>query len=119
MRTQIAGWKNVAYPMMVLMLPALICMGLYNCAGKATTLRSTLYYSLSMYNQQYDDYVAQAARGDLTEPEKEVLRTKKAVLVELESKNKALKQYVDSGTIPVDTIEADVLRLVAKLLGGE
>ena len=102
------------YPIIALM----IMLGAYGCATKPTT-RSTLYYSLSMYNQQYDDYQAQAARGDLTEAEKEVLRVKKKILVELESKNKALKQYVDSGTIPLDAIEADVLRLVAKLLGGE
>ena len=52
---------------------------------------------LSAYRFEYEDYTKQAARRDLTEPEKEVLRVKKSILVQVYPLINLYKQYVDEG----------------------
>ena len=96
----------------VAVLIVLLIMG---CAT-GRTFRDTLFFSQELYVAQYDDYIIQAARTDLTEDEKRILRVKRAALVELEPKIKLLKQYLDTGAIPPDGLETEVIRLTRKLI---
>lgn len=100
----------------------LLCFYLTACGVTSTnvqqdnTLRDTLLYAQSIYIEQYDDYLIQSERTDLNDAQKQILRTKREVLTSLFEKIEILKEYVSEGIIPFDAIEADILKLVSKLL---
>ena len=100
--------RNVAMAVVVLLM--------LGCAGVRAS-RDTLFFAQELYIAQYDDYIIQAARVDLTEDDKKILRIKRGVLVELEPKIKLMKQYLDTGTVPPDGLETEVIRLTKLLMG--
>ena len=70
------------------------------------------------YAAQYDDYVAMAARTDLTEDQKRVLRVKKTVLTNLEILLTYYSEAVKSGGNPSAQYKAEIQPLTIRLLLG-
>lgn len=73
-------------------------------------------WMMSIYNAQYDDYLLQAAREDLTEDEKEILREKKRILVKIEEPIELYVGYADSGVLPAATLETLIMQNINLLL---
>ena len=69
-----------------------------------------------IYNAQYDNYEILAARTDLTEDYKVMLRKKKEILTELWPYLKLYTGYVDSGAVPTAELEAKIIGLVDRLI---
>jgi len=66
-------------------------------------------YSMSVYNQQYDDYLAKATLPDLSDAEKKILRIKKRSLVDSWPIIKTYSYYVDHGQVPPEGIQQEIL----------
>ena len=73
-------------------------------------------WALGIYNAQYDNYEVLAARTDLTEDYKVMLRKKKAILVEIWPLLKLYAGYVDSGAIPTQELEVKIIGLIDDLI---
>ena len=73
-------------------------------------------WALGVYNAQYDNYEVLAARTDLTEDYKVMLRKKKAILTELWPYLKLYTGYVDSGAVPTQELENKIIGLVDQLI---
>ncbi len=73
-------------------------------------------WALGVYNVQYDNYKVLAARTDLTEDYKAMLRKKKKVLMELWPLLKLYTGYVDSGVIPTQALETKIIGLIDDLI---
>jgi hypothetical protein len=67
------------------------------------------------YKAQYSSYKIRAALPDLTESEKEMLRTKKTMLIEIWEALKIYGGYVDSGKIPSREINQRLIDLSYQL----
>ena len=73
---------------------------------------------LGIYNSQFEDYKSMTANPDtLTEAQKEVLRKKKALLVETKPALDLYTSYVDQGVVPSPETEQSVLDLINRLQG--
>ena len=73
---------------------------------------------LGIYNSQFEDYKSMTANPDtLTEAQKEVLRKKKALLVEIKPALDLYTSYVDQGVVPSPETEQAVLDLINRLQG--
>lgn len=73
------------------------------------------------YNAQYNDYKAMAARPDLTEGQKEMLRAKKKILTEVYPLIGVYATIVTSGGEVTPDMEKEILRLLNSLgakIGG-
>lgn len=68
------------------------------------------------YNQQYDDYLIVSKSPNLTEDQKEILRTKKKVFVEIWPLLKTYSQYAQGGQVPTLMLEAQLMRLLNRLM---
>jgi len=68
-----------------------------------------------VYSAQYDSYVTDAEQPNLTEEKKEVMRKKKALLIELQPKLLLLGSYVETGTLPEQQTTDAIIELVEKL----
>ena len=73
-------------------------------------------WALSLYNAEYDAYLAEASNPALTESQKEVLRVKRRILVEYESIVSLYAQYVSEGQIPPATLESLLIEKMNTLL---
>jgi len=86
------------------------------CAQLSLTPKQTILWALNVYNAQYDLYVEQAAKPDLTEDEKEILRVKKTVLVDLEHALNLATADIQAGVTVDDEVQEDIKYLVNRLL---
>ena len=102
--------KNVA-----LMLMLFMCV---SCASVVLTPKQTVLWALNVYNAQYDLYLKQASKTDLTEDEKVVLRVKRDVLVDLEAALNIATADISAGIPPDDEVQDDIVYLVNRLLEG-
>ena len=100
--------RNIAIAAIVLLV--------LGCAT-GRTFRDTLFFAQELYVAQYDEYLLQSAQTDLPEDAKRIMRVKRGILIELEPKIILMKHYLDTGAIPPDDLEAEVIRLVKKLMG--
>lgn len=73
-------------------------------------------WMLSIYNAQYDDYLVQAARTDLTEEEKKILRSKKEIMTEVYPAIELYAGYANSGVLPGDELETLIISRLNQLL---
>lgn len=71
---------------------------------------------LSIYNAQYDDYLIQAKRTDLTEEEKKILRQKKEIMTEVYPAINLYAGYADSGALPDSDLETLIVSKLNQLL---
>lgn len=71
---------------------------------------------MSMYNAQYDDYQLTAAIPDLSEDQKEILRTKKEIITEVYPMIQIYISYAESGTIPSVETETLIIQQLNRLL---
>ena len=117
-------------------LPILLLIG---CATAQMTPEKTSLWMNSIYSFHYDEYLNQVLRPDLppdilaevksdpakvtqamlrtdlTEAEKDVLRAKKAVLVELHPLLLTYARYVKDGQVPPEELSARAVQLVTIL----
>lgn len=77
-------------------------------------LKDTLLYAQTVYIEQYDLYLEQFEVCKDADCQK-VLKVKREILMEMEPKIKALKKCVDTETIPLDDLEAEIIRLINRL----
>ena len=70
---------------------------------------------LSMYNSQDKDYRNMVIRSDLTNDQKNVLRTKKKIMIQVYPMIKTYNTYIDSGAIPTKAVEDQIIELVNDL----
>ena len=73
-------------------------------------------WMLSVYNAQYDDYLFQVDKPDLTEDDKKILREKKEILKEVYPLIELYTGYVDSGVIPTLETETLIMQNIDRLL---
>jgi len=71
---------------------------------------------MDLYNGQSDDYKIQAAKPDLTEEQKVILRKKKEILTKVYPLIKLYVGYAESGVLPPADTEAVIMRLTDELL---
>lgn len=83
--------------------------------SEMTTKEKTVYL-LSMYNKQYDEYLSLYQKGEHTEEEKEILRTKYELLKEINPYIGLYVTYSENGEIPNDLIEKKLIDLINKTL---
>jgi len=82
-----------------------------------STPKGKMAIAFSIYNKQYEDYKVQAARTNLTEPEKKVLRQKKKILVDIYPLIQSLDIALAEGK-PFDSgIEAILVGFLRQLTG--
>jgi len=70
---------------------------------------------MGTYSSQYDDYLRNAGRDDLTEAERVTLREKKKILVEAYPLVQTYAQFAGEGITPSAELEQKVLDLVTRL----
>ena len=73
-------------------------------------------WMLSVYNAQFEDYKFQAARLDLDEERKVVLRVKKQILTEVYPLISVYAGYASSGIIPAIDLETAIITNLERLL---
>ena len=71
-----------------------------------------------MYSQEYEAYMADAKRPDLTEQERVVMRAKKKVFFQVHPLLELYSQYADKGQIPPGGLETQIFRLLAEVKGA-
>lgn len=108
--------------LVVVMMVLLLFLVLPSCtkhskAFQDMTSKEKATWMLSVYNAQYDDYKFQAARLDLDEVQKKLLRSKKEVFTEVYPLIMTYTGYVDSGVIPVPELETMIVTNLERLLG--
>ena len=108
----------------VLVLIAIAAMALTACAAlqapeqELTPLQKAEKAATWMqetYSAQYDDYKTMRAKPDLTEAQKEVLRTKYAILAEAEPLIKTFRDAVRADTVPSPELESQIMALLNRL----
>jgi hypothetical protein len=72
-------------------------------------------FMMSMYNKQYSNYQTQAAKPELTEAEREILRKKKKILSEVYPLIELYMSYVDSGAVPSTETEQKIINYLDQL----
>lgn len=80
------------------------------------TPKEKAVYLLSMYNKQYDEYLALYKRGDHTKEEKLILQKKYELLKELHPYIGVYLTYSETGEMPNDLVEQKLIDLIHKLL---
>ena len=81
------------------------------------TPKGKVALAFSIYNKQYEDYKIQAARKDLTEPEKQVLRQKKKILTEIYPLITTLDLSLAEGQPFNPAVEAALIGYLRQLAG--
>lgn len=71
---------------------------------------------MGIYDAQDKDYRNMVVRSDLTNDQKEILRKKKEVMIQIYPMIKAYNVYVDSGAIPTKIVEDQIIQLVNDLV---
>jgi hypothetical protein len=104
--------KNRNYALSLLAVLVL----LVGCAHIILTPKQTVLWGMNVYNAQYDLYIKQVAREDLTEDEKEVLRTKKDILLDMEESINVGLSSLAIGENPDEETLDDLTYLVNRLL---
>ena len=90
---------------LTMFIVVLLLFGLMGCGAMRQmiglddplTLKEKGIIMLGSYRFQYEDYMRQAQRRDLTEPERDVLRIKKSIMTQVYPLIALYKQYVDEG----------------------
>jgi disulfide oxidoreductase YuzD len=85
------------------------------CATAPATAKEKAVWMMGIYNRQFDDYQVMVARPDLTDAQKEILRQKKKVLVELKPLIAAYDGYVQQDAAPSPQLEAQITDLLNQL----
>jgi hypothetical protein len=70
------------------------------------------------YLIQYNDYLAMSKKTNLTDPQKEIMKTKKAVLVQVEPLIKIYRASVSSGGPQDLQMEQQIYNLLNSIGGG-
>ena len=86
------------------------------CAHIALTPKQTVLWGTNVYIAQYKLYLQQAAREDLTEDQKEVLRVKKDILTDMEAIIKVCNDAIDINEAPPEDMTEDLYYLINRLL---
>lgn len=73
-------------------------------------------WMLSIYSAQYDDYKLQVVKPDLTDDQKNILREKKKILLEVDPLIDQYTGYVDTGILPTMEIETLIINNLDRLL---
>lgn len=81
------------------------------------TPKERVTWMLSVYNSQTRDYKAMVAKTDLTNEQKEVLRKKKAIMIQVYPMINTYTTYVDSGAVPTKEVEDQIIDLINDLTG--
>lgn len=100
---------------MVLGFMAMMFISCSTMTGVVKTPQDRALTAMTVYNQTYDDYLVQAARTDLTESEKEVLKATRQALIEVHPVIKAYVNYIETGQTPTAEMEAALLAAVDAL----
>ena len=74
-------------------------------------------FLMKTYNKQYDSYVQLYEKGNWTDTEKEVLRTKYEALKEVYPFIDMYSGYAESGAVPPESTEQAAIAALNKLLG--
>lgn len=98
------------------LLASVVLVFLYSCAHIVLTPKQTVLWAANVYNAQYDLYVKQAQRADLTEDEKEVMRMKKELLSDLEQAIQLAEAAVKAGIDPDTETQENLVYLINRLL---
>ena len=69
-----------------------------------------------IYNAQYDDYLVAVAKPDLTKDECDMLHSKKKHLTELWPLLMDYSHYADTGQVPPEAVEMQVIKLINLLI---
>ena len=92
----------------------------FGCAANQLTKEKVGLAFMDQYIYQYKDYQIQSARTDLTEGQKEVLRTKKSILIQVWPMLKLYNAYILNEQVPPADMDVQIGELISKLiaLGG-
>jgi hypothetical protein len=94
------------------------CAGLQLKQWSERTPQEKAYSVLAFYNEQFSDTMNMALRGnELTEEQKRVVRTKKAVLTKVYPLIQVYINYIGQGTVPPAETEAMILNYLNELGG--
>lgn len=104
-------------------MAALLCVGLlanctYNVPLKTVDQmepKQKAGFFLSIYNKEFDNYKAVAARPDLTEEQRVMLRKKKEALVKVYPMIETYADYVAAGAMPSKASEEAIIKLLDEI----
>jgi hypothetical protein len=95
------------------------CIGGTNTEGPKRidemTSKEKATWFMGVYNAQDKDYRNVVARPNLTNDQKEILRKKKEIMIQVYPMIKAYGIYVDSGAIPTKATEDQIIYLINDL----
>lgn len=77
--------------------------------------KTTATWINDTYTAQWDDYQAMVTRTDLTDPQKEILRTKYKILQEVDPLRKQFNQLISEGLVPSRDLEMEIMGLLNRL----
>ena len=100
----------------LLIMPVLTACPKDGKSFKDMSAKEKSIWMMGIYNGQYADYEVQAARTDLDEAQKEVLRNKKKILTEVYPLIGVYSGYADSGIIPAVDLESLIVQNLEQLL---
>ena len=83
--------------------------------GEMTASEFSVYVH-SIYNSQYDQYMADVIQPNLSEDQKKILKTKKIILTEMYDPMMLFTSYVKSGAIPPDELRIRVTAILNNLI---
>ena len=114
-------FKRIAVYLVVLafLFPACATFGPAKSWTQMTPKEKSLFF-ISTYNRQFDDTMKMAALTNLTEGQKEIVRAKKAVLMQAYHPIRIYESIAVSGGIPSPQDEAAILDFINQLamIGG-
>jgi hypothetical protein len=96
------------------LLPILLLLVIVSCVGLTAAQRNL--WSLDVYDAQYRAYEEAVKDPNLTEDQKEVLRVKKQVLIELKPLVLMAHEYHKTGQLPPEDVQRKLTELINKLV---
>jgi hypothetical protein len=91
-------------------------LAIFACTHLTLTPKQTVLWGVQVYNAQYDSYLKQAERDDLSEDEKDMLRLKKDILDDLHEVISLARTSMDLGNTPSDELRDDLIYLINRLV---
>lgn len=98
----------------------LAILGLAACSTVSLNQQKAALWILKVYNAEYDAYLVEAAKSDLSSEKRIILRKKKALLTEADPLIDVYVAYVETGQMPINqsigAVEDRLIDIINKLV---
>lgn len=110
--------KQVRITLILVLLALVGCAHVAEKPWSERTPKEKAIWMDGIYNVQYDEYQVRAARADLLEDERKVMRVKKQIFIEIWPLLKSYSKYAEAGVVSPVELEMHIINLLNRLIYG-